>query len=507
MTAESLKPFINSANTLEAVPPNCSKERSLKCMLYSFAAAFLFLLLFAVIALETWNINRIMELQHEVELLKQQDSAFGALLYELRDQRNLEDFSEFEEAYDSNDIHGSDEYGEEPYDSESDIDEGSAFGMLGFNRDDIETEISVAATANELDGKRKARSIAGLTYQGIPILEESYMNRHHNRSRHHQHQQHQLLQLQQSHHQTRPLYEQMRQAPESTVTPPPQLKLRWDDDTREIPSHHQSNTVGRHSSRRQQTMYRQSSSTSSTPVRSQPSYIRRNGPGRSEKFMASTLPNQVAPDYTTKMPEQAHNRRSRVMLTNADNKYQKVIKNPGTHTESRQPAVPRAGRLMRKSGAPTGITALHLAKYHPHYSSLQATNHANWRWHPVDAANQDALNSGVFKLSHTGNLTVNSSGLYFIYAQITYADHNAVSGFNILVNGAKHASCSVHGQHGKKTNTCYTAALADLDAGSQIEIRDMDVGRIHLPFQEKTFFGLYKLGRRPPPSVKNSSGP
>lgn len=81
--------------------------------------------------------------------------------------------------------------------------------------------------------------------------------------------------------------------------------------------------------------------------------------------------------------------------------------------------------------------------------------------------------------------------------QITYSDQHPISGFNILVNGKKYASCSVHGQHGKKTNTCYTAALVDLENGSQLEVVDMDEGRVHLPFQEKTFFGLYKLGRRP----------
>lgn len=152
---------------------------------------------------------------------------------------------------------------------------------------------------------------------------------------------------------------------------------------------------------------------------------------------------------------------------------------------------------MRKSSAPARVTALHLAKSHPRYQTLRATNHVQWQWHAVDPINQEALNSHLFHLSHNGVLTVNDTGLYFVYAQITYSDQHPVNGFNILVNNKRHASCSVHGQHGKKTNTCYTATLVDLDHGSHIEIRDIDQDHEHLPFQEKTFFGLYKLGRRP----------
>lgn len=43
---------------------------------------------------------------------------------------------------------------------------------------------------------------------------------------------------------------------------------------------------------------------------------------------------QFAPDYTTKAPGPTHNRHSRVMITNGENKYQKVIKNPGTYMVS-----------------------------------------------------------------------------------------------------------------------------------------------------------------------------
>lgn len=73
---------------------------------------------------------------------------------------------------------------------------------------------------------------------------------------------------------------------------------------------------------------------------------------------------------------------------------------------------------MRKAAAPARVTALHLAKYHPHYTNLRATNHATWHWLPVDAANHEALNTSIFKLSHNGTLTVNDFGLYFVYAQV-----------------------------------------------------------------------------------------
>lgn len=504
MTAESLKPFLSAPNALENLPKECVDKTSVKRYLLICGFVVLLGLTVSTVALEIWNTDRISALQREVDVMKQQLQE----LRQLRTIENLEDFDDFAEAYDSNEVHStSDEYGEE-LDSErdSDTEEGSTsvFGIPdGFPIDDMETEISVQSTANAVDGKRKARSISGMTYQGVPILEESYMNRHRhqNRSRHQQ-----QLRHQQQHHQlqyraSEPQYQQMRQRPEETATPPPQLKYKWDDESdRQIPSQRQQNsgTVATSVSDRHrinsETRRHHQTSVSTTP------YAPPSSSHRSEKFVGSPkLTNLVGPDYTTKPPGPTHDRRSRVMMTNTGehNKFQKVIKNPGTFMESRQPSVQKVGRLMRKSSVPARVTALHLAKSHSHYQNLRATNHVQWQWHPVDPINREALNSHVFHLSHDGVLTINDTGLYFVYAQITYSDQHPVNGFSIMVNSKRHASCSVHGQSGKKTNTCYTATLADLDHDSRIEIRDMDLDHVHLPFQEKTFFGLYKLGRRP----------
>lgn len=141
--------------------------------------------------------------------------------------------------YDTNDIQpNSDEYEEEeeePFEGgDRDVEEGSTsvFGVPDYHADDIETEISVTATASSsnsnnvgADGKRRARSISGMTYQGVPIMEESYLNRQqqHNRTRHHPRQY-------QQHPGQEPHYQQMRQRPEETASPPPQLKLKWDDE-------------------------------------------------------------------------------------------------------------------------------------------------------------------------------------------------------------------------------------------------------------------------------------
>ncbi|XP_055609845.1 protein eiger [Uranotaenia lowii] len=527
MTVEALKPFLSASpnSGLVSLPPECSKKKSVKNFVLICGSAILLVLTVAVLGLEIWNINRIADLQREVDGLRQQMHE----LRQLRLEEGIEDFNDFEQAYDTNDIHRhSDEYEEEEEELDADVEEeeegSTVFGEPDFNVDDMETEISVTASAtnsmlssSSIDGKRRARSITGITYQGVPIMEESYMSR--NRTRHHQQldqQQQELARHQPYHHPRRAQFQQMRQRPEETASAPPQLKLKWDDDGREIPTHHQqqldNNDAGRNSARRHhQTVHHRATTTESSGHQQHqhqsvpspsaiPSYVRRNEFARSSgKLMETTRPNQVGPDYTTKSPGPTHDRRSRVMLTNAgENKYQKVIKNPGTYMESRQPPVQRVGRLVRKSAALPRVTALHLAKYHHHYpNNVRATNHATWHWHPVDTANMEALRSGVFKLTHNGSLIVNDTGLFFVYAQITYNDQNPTSGFNILVNGKKHVSCSIHGPQGKKTNACYTAALIDLENGSTLEIRDMDENRIHLPYQEKTFFGLYKLGRRP----------
>lgn len=507
MTAESLKPFLSPPNALGTVlAGDCREKKTVKNVLAIGGSVILFVLFASVIGLEIWNVNRITDLQRDVDSLRQQVQELTTSHQRIE---GLEDFSEFEEAYDTNDIqHSSDEYeeleeeGEEEPFVDSDTDEGSTsvFGIPDYRVDDIETEISVTATTSNVpDGKRRARSISGMTYQGVPIMEEPYVNRHqqqhHNRSRHHSRQQ-------QHHPGQGPQYQQMRQRPEEIASPPPQLKLKWDDEGhREIPPRHQlssgSGDAGRHSGLRRHHY----STTLRTPEGTVPSYVRRNEFERSGKFVETLQPNKFAPDFTTKPPGLTHNRHSRVMITNGENKYQKVIKNPGTYMESRQPPIQRVGRLMRKSAPAPRVTALHLVKNHSHISEHRATDHTRWLWHAADVANRDALDSGVFKLNQRGLLTVNDTGLYFVYAQITYMDQSVNSGFSIVVNGRKHTSCSVHGQYNEKANTCYTAALVDLDNNSQIEIRDMDTRRAYLPYHEKTFFGLYKLGRRPIPST------
>lgn len=156
---------------------------------------------------------------------------------------------------------------------------------------------------------------------------------------------------------------------------------------REIPSHHQLNTgtaasvtTGRHQritieARRHHNAHRPAFTTQSTiplPSSSFSSYTtHRNDYGKSEKFPGNSKSNlvseflfgfalwlsvrasnfscteicilirifslrQVGPDYTTKPPGPTHDRRSRVMMTNngENNKFQKVIKNPGTYMVS-----------------------------------------------------------------------------------------------------------------------------------------------------------------------------
>lgn len=76
---------------------------------------------------------------------------------------------------------------------------------------------------------------------------------------------------------------------------------------------------------------------------------------------------------------------------------------------------------MRKSAPAPRVTALHLVKNHSHINEHRATDHTRWLWHAADQANRDALtSSGVFKLSQRGLLTVNDTGLYFVYAQVGF---------------------------------------------------------------------------------------
>uniref|UniRef100_A0A182YJI3 THD domain-containing protein n=1 Tax=Anopheles stephensi TaxID=30069 RepID=A0A182YJI3_ANOST len=329
-------------------------------------------------------------------------------------------------------------------------------------------------------GKRRARSISGVTRQGVPIVDEPYVPRR-NRTRH-----------------PHRIFEQLRQRPEELVTPPTSAEMfRWDVDSRKT-----SHTAARHQSY---------GSISIRPYQHEAHSLREHH---------STTPMPVAyrshgglhAGNPTKPRAQILNRMSRVQATGDSmrkqlqqtQRFPKVVGNPGTQKEIVMAPESRVRLRQRKGGAVQPAEPVAKGVHLVELSTTDAV-HSDSRyqeWSANDNASKQAIQSSSFAFDGE-RLTVNEPGLYYVYAQVTYSNEFEANGYKVLINGRKHLSCTVNtAQQGENTNTCFTAGLAEIaHAGTTIAVEDVAHGRQHVMYPEKTFFGAFKIGRLAAPTV------
>ncbi|RZF38148.1 hypothetical protein LSTR_LSTR005509 [Laodelphax striatellus] len=96
-----------------------------------------------------------------------------------------------------------------------------------------------------------------------------------------------------------------------------------------------------------------------------------------------------------------------------------------------------------------------------------------------------------------GKLTVNSAGLYFVYAQVFYSNAHDVNSFRIIHNDQSIMQCTTYTNHNTNSAprySCFTGALAYLADGDSLYVRDVEERRHTLFEKTKTFFGLFKVG-------------
>lgn len=101
-----------------------------------------------------------------------------------------------------------------------------------------------------------------------------------------------------------------------------------------------------------------------------------------------------------------------------------------------------------------------------------------------------------FPMDDEGRLSVKQSGLYYIYAQVNYLDEHDVNAFQVYINEDPYLLCTTmtHTRHPTtKANTCFTSAVAFLEAEDQILIRDLEPMRNSIIRPAHTFFGLIQL--------------
>ncbi|XP_050093480.1 protein eiger [Anopheles aquasalis] len=560
MTAESLKPFLNLPNaTANELKAKCARKSTAKCALAVLGYTLVVAFCCTVIGVEVWHLSVTDALQREVDDLKLQLKELSMPRagdfndYEF-DNELFDHGDEYSTAYESEDFDtqprddGGDA-GDDDADSEDDgDDEDSSLvgtGVLGRseyaeldgeNEEEAEGELLEAwrkpmatgdtngAATNEDDLRfaddasagedisvsggtvRRARSISGVTHQGVPIVDEPYVPRRNRSRRPHR------------------IYEQLRQRPEELVTPPSTSDMfRWDVESSSSSSSRQSAVAVPHHAPTQQY-----GSISIRPFHHQDqAHGRREGhhhqgttPPMSAAYESSArhgyARNQLNAAPTTSAPAAILNRHSRVQATSVDQgsgsqraallqqtRFPKVVGNPGTQKEIVMTPETRVRMRTRKAGtAQNGgepvAKGVHLVKQFVHGVRHRNTRHTHWQ--ASGEANKHSVLSRIFTFDGE-QLTVNEPGLYYVYAQITYDNQHDVNGFKVLIGGQKHLSCTVHAR-GENTNTCFTAGLAEIStAGTPIAIEDVDHGRQHVMYPEKTFFGAFKVGRLPPAQV------
>ncbi|XP_070538505.1 ectodysplasin-A-like isoform X9 [Ptychodera flava] len=99
-----------------------------------------------------------------------------------------------------------------------------------------------------------------------------------------------------------------------------------------------------------------------------------------------------------------------------------------------------------------------------------------------------------FVLDHQGNITIQDSGLYYIYSQVLYYDPSTFMGHAIYVNADKFVSCTkTTPRPDAKYNTCHTGAVTQLDGGSRVSVRIIYANRVINMHADSSYVGLVKL--------------
>ncbi|XP_044741791.1 protein eiger [Chrysoperla carnea] len=100
-------------------------------------------------------------------------------------------------------------------------------------------------------------------------------------------------------------------------------------------------------------------------------------------------------------------------------------------------------------------------------------------------------------LQQNDGLVIKNTGIYFIYAQLYYYHPKNLSGFSVLRNQVSNlmtCAVSLHGtkQMDNRTNSCYVATVAHLNAGDILQIQDHHTAKCIFQ-DDKTYFGIFKL--------------
>ncbi|XP_014256136.1 protein eiger [Cimex lectularius] len=138
--------------------------------------------------------------------------------------------------------------------------------------------------------------------------------------------------------------------------------------------------------------------------------------------------------------------------------------------------------------------------HHRHYDSNHRMYHPNGvirEWTKAAWVPNSYLDPTLYFDNGEVKLT-DYPGLYYVYAQVFYADPHDTTGFRIYVNDEVVMQCTItaHGVHRSgeaKRNSCYTGGLVKLNVDDKISIKEVEGTRYTIFEHTKSFFGLFRV--------------
>ncbi|XP_070538524.1 protein eiger-like isoform X27 [Ptychodera flava] len=103
-----------------------------------------------------------------------------------------------------------------------------------------------------------------------------------------------------------------------------------------------------------------------------------------------------------------------------------------------------------------------------------------------------------FVLDHQGNITIQDSGLYYIYSQITFLDANAFVGHSVHIGDYRFLRCKLFRDFKvpliiQQYHTCHVSGIAQVESGQKVYVR-LSHSELKVDIQsDSSYIGLYRL--------------
>ncbi len=102
--------------------------------------------------------------------------------------------------------------------------------------------------------------------------------------------------------------------------------------------------------------------------------------------------------------------------------------------------------------------------------------------------------------NYTGKVTVKDSGIYLVYAQVTYRDTNSLTEFGVYVNNTIKIACISSAGNGASavsngnTHNCYTSRLLYISESEEVYVK-IRYDEVFISIkQTDTFWGIIRMG-------------